>query len=167
MPSGRPEVVRVGVDGVDGSGKTTFGDALGGELARRGHDVTRIRADDHLNPPEIRYRLGRHSPEGFFRDSYDLDALRDAALEPTTGVVVLDGMFLHRPELVGLWHPSVFLDVPFTETFRRMAVRDGCDPDPEHPANARYVGGQRLYLAAVDPRSRADVVLTLSDLRGR
>ncbi|GAA4355015.1 hypothetical protein GCM10023145_23560 [Angustibacter luteus] len=152
---------------MDGSGKTTLGDALEVELARRGHDVTRVRADNFLNPPEVRYRLGRHSPQGFFRDSYDLDSLRRTALEPTRGALVLDGLFLHRAELADLWHLSVFLDVPFAETFRRMAVRDGCDPDPEHPANARYVGGQRLYLAACDPRSQADVVLTLSELQGR
>ena len=42
----------------------------------------------------------------------------------------------------------MFLDVPFDETFRRMAVRDGCPPDPADPANARYLEGQRLYLGA-------------------
>ena len=181
--------VRVGVDGVDGSGKTTFADALGEELRRRGRPVVRISADDFHHPRAVRYRLGRHSPEGFFRDSYDLDALRRNVLDPfgpggdrcyreashdlltdaavdgptLTGapgtVLVLDGLFLHRDELLGTWELSVFLDVPFEETFRRMAIRDGCHPDPGHPDNARYVDGQRLYLAAARPRERADLVL--------
>ncbi|HEX3005616.1 MAG TPA: hypothetical protein VHO27_15485, partial [Angustibacter sp.] len=45
----------------------------------------------------------------------------------------------------------------------RMAVRDGCPPDPEHPDNQRYVGGQRLYFAEVRPETRADVVVDNTD----
>ena len=72
-------------------------------------------------------------------------------------MLVVDGIFLHRDELVDWWDISVFLDVPFAETFRRMAVRDGCPPDPTDPANARYLEGQRLYLAQCAPQQRADV----------
>ena len=53
----------------------------------------------------------------------------------------------------------MYLDVGFAETFARMAVRDGCSPDPTHPANARYVDGQRRYLSACRPASRATVVI--------
>lgn len=45
-------------------------------------------------------------------------------------VVIVEGMFLHRDELVGFWDYSCFLDVPFTETARRMSVRDGSHPGP-------------------------------------
>lgn len=57
------------------------------------------------------------------------------------------------------WDWSVFLDVPFTETARRMALRDGSHPDPEHPTNRRYVEGQRIYLASCGPLERATVVM--------
>ena len=67
-------------------------------------------------------------------------------------MLVVDGIFLHRDELAAWWDFSVYLDVDFAETFARMAVRDGCSPDPTHPANARYVEGQRRYLAACRPR---------------
>ena len=68
-------------------------------------------------------------------------------------------MFLHRDELVERWDLSVFLDVPFTVTARRMARRDGSHPDPEHPTMRRYVEGQRIYLAACRPHERATLVL--------
>lgn len=58
----------------------------------------------------------------------------------------------------------VFLDVPFEVSVPRMARRDGTPPDPGHPAQVRYVDGQRLYLRACDPRGRADVVVDNSDL---
>lgn len=58
----------------------------------------------------------------------------------------------------------VLLDVPFEVTVSRMARRDGSVDDPQHPSQARYVDGQRIYLAGCDPRSRADVVMDNTDL---
>ncbi|WP_216699175.1 hypothetical protein [Arthrobacter sp. H14] len=68
-------------------------------------------------------------------------------------------MFLHRDELVDVWDYSLFLDVSFDETARRMAIRDGSDPAPEHPSMRRYVGGQRIYFATARPWERADLVI--------
>ena len=82
---------------------------------------------------------------------------------PIETVLVVDGIFLHRDELAGAWDVSVFLEVPFSETFARMAVRDGCPPDPEDEANRRYVEGQRIYLAQCDPPSRATLVIDNTD----
>jgi uridine kinase len=187
----RPAVVAV--DGVDGSGKTTFASRLSSAIDRAGRPTVIVHEDDFLAPRDVRYRLGRESPEGFFRDSYDLTALIrhvldplrpggdrrvrrrvfdhradapiDAPVEdvPVDAVVIVEGMFLHRDELVDRWDWSVFLDVPFTETARRMAQRDGSHPDPEHPTMRRYVEGQRIYLAACRPHERATVVLDNTD----
>lgn len=177
------------VDGVDGSGKTTFAARLALAIAGAGRPAVVVHEDDFLAPRATRYRLGRDSPEGYVRDSYDLDALVTHVLDPlrpggnrrirrrvfdhatdepvdspleevdVPSVVIVEGMFLHRDELVDRWDWSVFLDVPFSETARRMAQRDGSHPDPEHPSMQRYVEGQRIYLARCDPRARATVVL--------
>ena len=69
----------VAVDGVDGAGKTTFADRLAPRLDR---PVVRASEDDFLNPAAVRHRRGRESPEGFFRDSYDLARARAAAAGP-------------------------------------------------------------------------------------
>ncbi|HEV7148640.1 MAG TPA: uridine kinase, partial [Pedococcus sp.] len=88
-------------------------------------------------------------------------ALIDSPVEEVSmdAVVIVEGMFLHRDELVNRWDWSVFLDVPFTQTAARMARRDGSHPDPDHPTMQRYVLGQRIYFAACRPRERATVVL--------
>jgi uridine kinase len=97
------------------------------------------------------------------------DVRTDAPLSPGPrtvvpgSVLVVDGIFLHRDELAGVWDLSVFLDVPFSETACRMAVRDGTDPDPEHPRTRRYVEGQRLYFEECEPQKRADVVIDNRD----
>ncbi|MFM7442363.1 MAG: hypothetical protein ACKO2N_00410, partial [Tabrizicola sp.] len=74
-------------------------------------------------------------------------------------ILIVDGVFLHRDELWPLWDYSLFLDVPFSESFRRMAGRDGCDPDPEADSNRRYYEGQRIYLATCQPKTRASRVV--------
>ena len=61
---------------MDGAGKTTFADELAAELLREGRTVVRISVDGFHRPRDERYRRGRHSPEGFWADSYDYDALR-------------------------------------------------------------------------------------------
>lgn len=186
--------VRVGVDGVDGVGKSTFARELSARLTGRGRAVVQVSADDFHHRRDVRHRRGRDSPEGFWLDSYDYDALlgdvlrpfgpggsrryrpvahdlrSDEVLEPAWQtaapgtVLVVDGLFLHRDELADCWDLSVLLDAPFEVTVARMARRDGSHPDPGHPSLARYVGGQRLYFAACAPRDRADVVIDHRDL---
>lgn len=192
LPS--PHPLRVAVDGVDGAGKSYFGDELGSALEALGRPVIRSSVDGFHRPRAARYALGPTSPEGYYRDSYDYDQLRSALLEPlgpggdrryrtqvfdyridaavdspvrtapADAVLVLDGIFLHRPELRACWDFSVFLRVDFATTFTRMAVRDGCPPDPADAANRRYVEGQQLYLSDAAPERHATVVIDNTDL---
>lgn len=74
-------------------------------------------------------------------------------------MVIVEGMFLHRDELLDLWDLSIFLDVPFATSLGRMAERDDTSPDPEDPSVHRYVEGQRIYLAACNPTQRATYVV--------
>ncbi|RAO12377.1 uridine kinase [Micromonospora noduli] len=189
-----PQCVRVAVDGVDGVGKSTFADELAALLSSRGRHVVHVSADDFHHRRAARHRRGRDSPEGFWLDSYDYEALVHNVLEPfglggsrryrpavhdlrrdevldlawrtaaPGAVLIVDGLFLHRDELVEFWDFSVFLDAPFAVTVARMARRDGSHPDPEHPSLSRYVGGQRLYFAACAPHERADVVIDNQDV---
>jgi len=181
--------VRVGVDGVDGAGKTTLAEHLAGLVRGLGRPAVVVGEDGFHRPAAERWARGRHDPEGFYRDSYDDAALlarllqpfgpggegryvpavhdvatdRAAAAAPRTAatdeVLVVDGIFLQRPALEGCFDLVVFLEVPWTQTYRRMARRDGCPPDPDHPANRRYRQGQQLYLDDRDPAATADVVL--------
>jgi uridine kinase len=187
-------VVRVAVDGVDGAGKTHFASELAAALEARGIVVVRASVDGFHHPPRIRRRRGRDSPEGFFLDSYDYDALSRLLLRPlgpdgdrrivravydvhaerpVTGpvetapcpaVLVLDGIFLHRPELRGHWDYSVFLDVDFAISIPRGAERGYGDPDPASSRNRRYVEGQRIYLRTCRPQDHASVVIDNSRL---
>lgn len=171
-----------------------FADQLAEQLRDGGREVVRVCADGFLNPRAVRHRRGRTSPEGFWRDSYDLASLHrwvlgplgpggdrgyrhavhdeatDRPVEPPLrraspgAVLVLDGLFLHREELRGAWDLSVFLQVPFDVSVARMAARDGTPDDPGHPSLSRYVQGQRRYFAACAPWTRAALVVDNTDL---
>jgi uridine kinase len=170
--------VLVAVDGVDGAGKSTFAEAVASHLAR---PVVRACIDDFHNPRATRYRQGRESPEGYYADSFDLsslarlllepfaagqpfrlrafDHLADAPVEsepqqaPANAVLILDGMFLHRSELVGWWDLSIWLDVPAEVAATRMALRDG------QPPGVRYTRGSERYIDDVQPAAHATLVL--------
>ena len=181
----------VAVDGIGGSGKSTFAAALARRVVDR--PVLVLHADDFLHPSATRHARGRLSPEGFWFDAYDYAALTgwaltplraggdglhrthaldhaadravrpDAVRAPDDALVVVEGTFLHRDELAGFWDFSVYLDVPLAVGHRRLALREGLDPDPEHGPLRRYTQAQRLYFEAAAPWQRASVVLDTTD----
>ena len=170
--------VLVAIDGVDGAGKTTFADLLAPLVGR---PVVRASADDFHNPRALRYRLGRDSAEGFFRDAFDVPALVHRLLDPferrepfrrqifnhranapvvsldenapADAVLLLDGIFLHREELRGRWDLSILLNVWPAVAAERFSKRDG------RPPASRYVRGQEIYFMRCDPGAHASLVL--------
>jgi uridine kinase len=150
-----PHPLRVAIDGVDGVGKTTLADDLVEPIRRRGHAVIRASVDGFHNPRRVRYQLGRDSPEGYFRDSFNYSALITTLLAPlgpggsrrycpavfdyrtdsniprrfetapANAILLFDGIFLLRPELSGHWDLTIFVDAPFNVTVLRMSQRDG------------------------------------------
>lgn len=188
---GGPPVL-VGIDGVDGAGKTVLADELARVLAAEAN-VVRVSIDGFHAVRAKRYVRGKTSPAGFWLDSYDYGSFLDGVVAPfrrgdgtylpashdletdailteprlpvdADALVIVDGIFLHRAELAGAFDFTLLLDVPFAESVRRMSLRDGNPPDPEAPENDRYVGGQMLYFAQCDPRSAASLVIDYADL---
>jgi uridine kinase len=186
--------VKVGIDGVDGAGKTAFADELAQVLRSSNRPVIRASVDGFHNAKAIRYARGRGSPEGYFADSYDYAALRAVLLDPLgpggsrryrvavfdhrsdspvaepehhalpTSILVFDGIFLHRPELRPCWDFSVFLDVAFAISVSSCAERDGTSSDPAAAGNRRYVQGQQLYLQSCAPALHATVTIDNNNL---
>ena len=156
-------VWRVGIDGVDGAGKTRFADELAACVVDM--EVIRASVDGFHNPRAVRYSKGRNSPEGFFEDSFNYVQLREYLLDPLSpggsmryrsrgfdhvsdrrvdgavlearppSILIFDGIFLHRPELARYWDYSVFLDVSTHESLRRRIEREGVGGISNDPAD--------------------------------
>lgn len=195
----------VAVDGASGTGKSTFADELARTLETAGRIVMRASVDSFHRPRAERYRLGNDSPEGYYRDSHDLAGLRDKLLEPfaagfgsvplaifdepsdtplevveeavpAEAILLVDGLFLHRPELVECWDLSVYL---LADGRREASWQDYLTRDlPEDPnaradeidqrvtraRRRRYVEGQALYEREAGPLHQANLVIDNDDL---
>jgi uridine kinase len=185
--------VLVAIDGPDCAGKTTFADALASAVSM---PVLRASIDSFHNPREVRTARGLLSPEGFYRDSFDYSALERQLLTPfaagsgevrTTvydhrrdvavdagpvsvgrdALLVLDGVFLLRPELRAWWTTSVYLHVSPETTLMRALVRDldelGSAEEVRLRYEQRYLPGQALYRAEASPLDAAAVVVDNTD----
>ncbi len=182
----------VAIDGVDGAGKTRFADDLAARLEADEQIVLRVGINGFHNSRAIRAARGKDSPEGYYRDSYNLEELRSRLLFPARigmpfrtavfderldrpisvnpltiqlpAVLIFDGPFLNREELRDEWDLSIFLDVPFDVAFARLARREGGDPNPDAPANRRRLEAQKLYFKESRPQKSADMVIDYTDL---
>ena len=149
-----PHPLRVAVDGIDAAGKTTLADELSGQIEALGRPVIRASIDDFHYSRAHRYQRGPLSPEGYYEDSFDYEALQATLLRPlgpggdhryraavfdhradrpveaawrvapAESVLLFDGVFLLRPELRPCWDVSIFLRVTFAEALRRALGRD-------------------------------------------
>ena len=163
----------VAVDGPLQSGKTRFADDLGAVLAERDHPVFRASMEGFHRSRAAQADFGVDTPARYFRYGFDESALRRVLVEPfrlggstafvtrvfdpardawvepkwLTGpddaILVIDGRFVLRERLAGLWDFRIALDgdpvdaadvLAYAESDPRLvasAVVD--DHDPEHP----------------------------------
>lgn len=169
----------IAVDGPDGVGKTRLvGELLALAPHVAGRQVLSVSVDGFHHPRERREARGR-TGETYYHDSFDYEALRTAVLRPfregreivpavhdvdgdapvhpdpveatDDALLIVEGVFLRRPELVGEWDATCLVTASPEVTVPRGRARFPVsrvpgDDDPAHPANTRYVEGQRLYL---------------------
>jgi uridine kinase len=183
---------RVAVDGPPAAGKTTLADELAAVLRARGRAVIRATIEGFLFPQAQRYRRGEYSPEGCYLDNHDYDALNRELLDPlgpggdrwfrhavydrTTdtalslsftkadadAVLVFDGVFLLRPELIDRWDLRIFVSTAFEQTVDRAVIREQgalSAADVERRWRERYIPSQQFYFATVRPTDHADIVV--------
>jgi uridine kinase len=116
---------------------------------------------DPLSPAGTGRYVARHF-------DLDNDRLFDVVVKQAqpAAALIIDGIFLHRPELRSYWDLSIFLKVDFDVSVPRGAQRGPAldATDAASPSNQRYIGGQRRYLSECEPEQRAGIVIDYNDL---
>lgn len=185
--------LRVAIDGIDAAGKTTLANELAPLIEEHRRVVIRASIDGFHRPRAERYRQGPDSPQGYYEDAFDFASLQEALLEPLgpTGnglyrqaafdfrtdtplvareehaplnaVLLVDGVFLLRPELDHLWDYRIFVQVDFEIALQRAMERDqplfGDAEAVRTRYLQRYLPGQQFYFQRDQPQERADVIV--------
>jgi uridine kinase len=179
----------IGISGIDCAGKTSLAAWLADELRAAGQGVVVIGGDHFNRPRSERSTFPAEDPDYGFdygqlirevliparrgervdarlrvkdweRDAWDR---RDFLVEPGA-IVLVEGVFLFRPDIVPLLDLKVWLELGFDEALERALVRDAAamgGPDGVRERYAtRYFPGQRIHLERDRPRAAADLVLT-------
>ena len=182
----------VAVDGIDGSGKSTFAGRLVTALAAAGHHPVLVRVDD------FRRTLDWNSADEatlYYERYFDLEAmgavvqafatdamtlelpgfdgisgqplpLRQLPLEPEA-ILVIEGVFVRRIPFGTIPVSHIFLSAPGSVARERLVARDVARgrrrDDIERRLDRRYLPGQARYHSECDPRGRADLVVDNSD----
>jgi uridine kinase len=167
-------------------------EALGRECLRASLD------DFHRPGHPQREKAGGLSPKEYLRESYDYAKIRELLLDPlgpqgtrrcrldywnshddqpfpedwldvpADAVLIVDGVFLHTPELREHWDFSLWLDVDWQSTLLRAARRDGTPGSPADLMRDAYKTGwmprQLWYEETLHPRDRVDMIIDNSDV---
>ncbi|MGO1972474.1 MAG: uridine kinase [Propionibacteriaceae bacterium] len=185
----------VALDGFDGVGKTHLARELVSLAAAQGGRPLRSVSIDGFHRPKAERLSAGSGSEGFYRGSYRYDTFRSCVVDPLRkgdaitpavwdvaqdrpihlnqvivppkGILLVDGIFLQRRELVDVWDATVWVDAPFSITVPRGNARfpGRSDGDPGAPSNGRYVEGQRLYIAEAAPGEGANWVFDNTHLQ--
>ena len=192
--SERPFIV--GVNGIDGSGKTMLSTELHRQLEAQGLPVTIVHIDD-FTQPRSRRAASNDPIEHYYNNTFDIDTLRNAVLAPLVArrqlgsvllrhesphdpsqlvehsysfsggpsVVIVEGVFVFRPELADYFDTKIFVDIPLSEMRQRAIERDvprfGFGVLKKYLT--RYLPAQTRYLEVVRPFDIADIVINNTD----
>lgn len=181
----------VGIDGLGGAGKSTISEALFETLREEGHNVTVLHIDDFIHPRRVRYSDDCPEWECYYKLQWRYDYLKDTVIRaakngedfvgdielydkdtdsyflspthiPNGGIVIIEGIFLQRPELDGLFDFMIYIDVPEEIRLSRVLERDGYIGDKaqiKSKYDSRYFPAERHYIKTCAPADNADFII--------
>jgi uridine kinase len=181
----------VGITGIDTAGKSELATALHRVLVDRRMPSSLVHVDDFHRPRAERYAADLPEPRRYYERSIDFDRLEREVLRPLRrdghlqiklrlldlrtdawtleraisvdrgGVVLLEGVFLFRPEVRQYLDLKVFLHVDEAVVLRRAQARDLPAQGAEvlRKYREKYLPAQCAYLSLYPPQTHADVLI--------
>lgn len=165
----------IGVNGMDCAGKTQFARSLADFLVRAGHEVELLQIDDY-NDLTVQtqtyeaFRESRFTPahlDRFYAGSIDYTRAAHAIWDPNRGprLVVVEGVFLYKDELVGFIDYKIYLEVDSAVAEARYRARREAEGDPRPLAVFRdlWLPAHERYVLEREPQCHASLVIDNND----
>lgn len=145
--------IRVAINGIEGTGKTTFAEKLTQYLNAENINAIQVSIDGFHFDKKIRYKQGRDSAKGYYEDAYnelsfvekvlqssqseipnitkathDLETDEYIELEATEidsdTIIITDGAYLFKPNYRPHWDLKIYLKTSFEIAMERGIERD-------------------------------------------
>lgn len=188
--SSENEVIIIGIDGLGGAGKSTISERICCEIKNNNVHTILLHIDDFINVREVRYnsaypewqcyydlqwryeyftgiikQIKNRTNNNIEIELYDKDNdcyfSQNYDIEEKT-VVIVEGIFLQRKELYGIFDYMVYIDVPEDERMTRVLKRDtyiGNEQQIIDKYENRYFPAERKYFNKYHPEQSADFVI--------
>ena len=171
----KQKVVLVGINGIEGTGKTVFCSKFTQYLQSHQINAIHVSIDGFHNTKEIRYKQGRDAAKGYLEDAYnetafaekvlkssqdkqpvftekihDLETDEILHLEPIkltpTSVLLTDGAYLFKDIFLPYWDLKIYLKTDFQVALQRGIERDAAILGGVEQAKEKYKN--RYHLAS-------------------
>lgn len=181
----------VGMDGLGGAGKSTLSESLYQLLSEEHYNIVVLHIDDFIHPRAIRYEQGYAAWECYYYRQWRYDYLIEEIIKPIRldnplrkeielydkehdiyrlhridipvgSIVIIEGVFLQREELKGVFDDMIYIDVPEEIRWNRVLARDGYIGDShqiQEKYEHRYFPAEHYYLKNCAPKENADYVI--------
>ena len=167
----------VGINGIDCSGKTTFAKFVSKYFTQ--HKIENDHLDiDNFNNPAIESETYKAFVSGSWNEEdlnkyYELiinysDAIRAVSeSQKKYPLVILEGIFIYKPQLVNLFDLKIYLDIDISLGRKRFAKRSSLKQDkrPFEIYDEIWMLSHIRYESEVHPKRISDLVIDYNDER--
>lgn len=156
-------------------------------------EIIRISIDDFMNSRAVRYTSSESAGQGCYDYTFNFDAFINNVLIPLQqnesweyrtkifdhatdseslspirkatkdAIIIIDGVFLYKQDLVNYWDLKVLLDTDDETVIERGARRDAVRLGSYEMARQkyidRYIASQTIYYNEEFPEKRADIII--------
>ncbi|HSW77543.1 MAG TPA: hypothetical protein VLG36_01975 [Candidatus Chromulinivoraceae bacterium] len=156
-------------------------------------EIIRISVDDFMNSRAIRYTPAESAGRGCYEYTFNFDGFIDNVLKPLQkdgsweyrskifdhatdaesfspikkatkdAIVIIDGVFLYKNDLVNYWDLKILLDTDDETVIERGARRDterlGSYEVARQKYIDRYIASQTIYYNEESPQERANIII--------
>lgn len=166
--------------------------------SKTSREVIRISIDDFMNSRAIRYTPSESAGRGCYDYTFNFDDFKNNVLTPLQAngswayrtkifdhatdseslspvkkapkdaIVIIDGVFLYKQDLVNYWDLKILLATTDEIVIERGAQRDAKRLGSYEVARQkyidRYIASQTIYYSEESPEKRADIIIDNNDI---